>query len=199
MVGANRVGPHHDPLLNIESGRRAFSRSEFIERHWPPRLRDQTSAWFRIRRYAHQLFFGNQGEFLQRIPRLHQLLTETPLETHALWLLGTTTRRVECSRLAREAGNAEPEVDMALAADAMANRRFEEAAESYRNARLGRSDSRPALYLEIFALEMAGRHEAAGELATTQLRTKPSPDEAQYLAFLERTFGRVETALPNAQ
>ena len=199
MVATNRVGPGHDPLLSIENGRRAFFRSEFIKRHWPPGLRDETGAWFRIRRHAHQMFFGNQGRPLQRIPRLHKLLTETSLETHVLWLLGTTPRRVELSRLARDAGNSEPEVDYALAADAMAKRRFDEAADYYEKARLGSGESRHALYLQIFALEMAGRHEAANELAATHVRTKQAPGEAQYFAFLERTFGRVGVDLPSAE
>jgi spermidine synthase len=189
VVAATRVGPDHIPLLAIKKGREAFSKSEFVRRHWPPGLRERTDAWFYYRRYAHRNFFGDNRKLLERIPQLHELLTETPLETNLLWLLGTNVDEVEASRLAREAGNPDPAIDMLLASDAMASRRFEEAAESFEKARQSPGYSRGALYLQIFALEMAERHEESMELSKAHLRPKKLQAEARYLAFLEHTFG----------
>ncbi|MCP3984108.1 MAG: spermidine synthase [bacterium] len=190
MVGVGQVGPGHKPLLKIEEGRKAFSRSEFIRRHWPPRVREETDAWFSYRRYAHKRFFGDKSSMLRRIPKLHQLLTETPLRTNLLWLLGTSKDEVECSRTAREAGSFDPRIEMALAIDALADRRFEDAAEQFGTARQGARALREALYLQIFALEMAGQHEQAKALASKYLRPMHSESEAQYIDFLDLTFGR---------
>ncbi|MCP5057785.1 MAG: spermidine synthase [bacterium] len=190
MVVVGQVGQDHRPLLEIEAGRRAFSKSEFVRHHWPSRLREETDAWFPYRQYAHRRFFGNRKGMLQRIPELHQLLIETSLETNLLWLLGTSVDAVECSRAAREDGNHDARIDMALAIEAMASRRFEEAAEQFELARRRNRAMRDALYLQIFALEMAGQHEKAVELAREQLRPKRLEREARYMDFLELTFGR---------
>ena len=53
IVGIGQVGRDHRPLLHVEAGRRGFRESEFVRRHWPESIREETDAWFGERRAAH--------------------------------------------------------------------------------------------------------------------------------------------------
>jgi predicted membrane-bound spermidine synthase len=184
------VRNQHVPWLNVDRSRRAFLSSAFVERYWPPALREDTVRWFPIRTVAHRTFFGRIERVLDEIPGIQALLTQTALETEVLWLLGTVDDEIDCARRARARGDADPVIDRVLGDAALAQRRFDEAAAHYAVGRHAPGQAgRRALYLEVFALEMAGRHEEATRLAAETLAPGASPIEARYLDFLGETFG----------
>jgi spermidine synthase len=189
VVGVGHVSKDHLPLMDVRRGRQAFASSEFIRRHWPAKLRYATDAWFPYRGVAHRSFLGDRRTMLEKMPELHNLLTETPLVTNVVWLLGTSGPEIEASHRAREAGNPDPQIDMILGKAALAHRDFDRAADFFGRVRAQNEGAKQPLYLEIFALEMAKRHEEAGRLVTQHLRAGPRHPESRYQSFLERTFG----------
>jgi hypothetical protein len=78
--------------MDMERARRCFRTSPFIERAWPKGLRERTDRYFEYEVIFDKIFFNEYGRptLLSRaIEPLHQLLTETELETLPLWLLST--------------------------------------------------------------------------------------------------------------
>ena len=190
IVGIGQVGRDHRPLLRVEAGRRGFRESEFVRRHWPESIREETDAWFGERRTAHRAFFGDSRPLVDRMPELFRLLTETQLETSALWLLGTNVDEVQCARLAEEAGSGDAEVAVLLGHEALSRRRFEMAADYYARAVEHPSDALRARMLQVFSLAMGGRFDVANRIAEEHLDSERSRGEARFVTFLQRTFGR---------
>ena len=67
--------------------RAAFESSPFVRRVWPERVIGATLPYFEHQRTINAVFWDS-GRPVRDIETLHRLLTETPLRTLPLWVMG---------------------------------------------------------------------------------------------------------------
>jgi hypothetical protein len=121
---------------------------------------------------------------------VHRLLATTSLRALPLWLLGSDPDEQRAVRAAAAKGAGGSPVEYRLALAALAERRFDEAAERLaRVAALGQPPS-PARELRVYALAMAGRRGEAARLAAHDARSRQADGAAAaFRAFLAEAFG----------
>ena len=78
----------YEAVIDPARARQAFAASPFIRRLWPERVIDATLLYFDHQRMLNRVFWEG-GRPLRQIEHLHWLLTETPLRTLPLWMLGS--------------------------------------------------------------------------------------------------------------
>jgi predicted membrane-bound spermidine synthase len=170
------------PLGDVESSRRRFESSSWVERLWPPGLRERTAPWFAWQRCYDQMASWSRDNTWDDT---HAVLTETTLETLPLLLLGSDPdlQRVAAELSAR--GESSTFVRGHRTVRALAQRRFAEAVGEAR-AGLDLEPGEPRLrILAAYALDLAGRTSEARGLLTAA----PTPLEPAAVEFLARTFG----------
>jgi len=179
--------PLFQALLHVGQARRDFARSEAVERLVPPAIREASASWFRWQAMVNRRLAGTRSQVT--IADLHEVLTETALHTLPLWMLGSSVEEQRIVRSLPEPRRADPEVASILAAGALADRSYAEAARLYRAARNGQTLPR-LTQLEIFALCMGGDIEQASQVARRLVRDVASEarNDAQW-RWLESTFG----------
>jgi hypothetical protein len=162
-------------VLDSERAKRAFAASSFIRNMWPPRLVEGSLPYFQHQGVLNRVFWEG-GRPLQQIEHLHWLLTQTPLRTLPLWLLGSDFVKERIARGTNEAGTGADEYARGLSL--LAIRDYPGAARALGEAeRLGlKGDTvRP---LRVYATAMAGDIEAAGLLSQ-----KIAPREGEEQVF----------------
>ncbi|MCZ6635560.1 MAG: spermidine synthase, partial [bacterium] len=174
-----------NPLLTRER----FEQSAFIQKAWPPALRERTLDYFDAQRLLEaSLAPKDQQKTDQgtRIATLHTLLTQTDLRTLPLWHLHIQDDLLKAVHKRLEAGDDETPYLPYLAAQNLADRQFDRAARFYGRAQ----EQDPALrYLYLYALCMADRCPQAERLAN-QWRNwiLQQTNERFYYQWLSETF-----------
>ncbi len=160
ILGGRKLAPTWVPWPDVRASARRFARSEGVARLFPPAIRNAAGEWFASRDAAHRRFLAPLGED-GRLRRAHALLEETPLVTAPLWELGGGVERAAAARRARSAGRDGPAIRYELGLEALAQRRWGDAADLLAGSGPGRGDRIAAAILETYALCRASRPDAA--------------------------------------
>ena len=161
-----RTPPDYDAWFDTDAARERFARSEWVARRWPERLRSASLPYFAVQRAIDHATFAHMA-LDQDIEALHEVLTRTELRSPVLWLLDSDLDTQRAAHAVSEAAREEPAVLGHLAAGAMAERRFDEAADLFARAeeRIEGPRRRDLFRLRIYALCLAGRVDEAESLA----------------------------------
>lgn len=172
-------------FLDTDAARERFRQSALIGRLWPDAMREATLPYFdiqsRINAHGHEQ--SNQ------LSTIHAVLTQTPLTTLPLWLLGSNGDFQRVVEQASPEALAQPALQFHLGVRLLAARQYAAAAGP-----LGRSESLPALpgrifSLRLYALCMAGRMSDAQQLVNEHDGPLPKA-----WPWLKETFGLADPA-----
>ncbi len=181
--------PSYSPWMDTVGAQRDFLESEFVARLWPAGMKERSVAYFPYQQVINDFALAawpNRGE---RFPALHEVLSQSDLETLPLWVLGSQADSQRATRHALQKGRRGPALHYQLALGALASRHYEEAVRELRVAGGGRSRENPLACDLIYALVMAGRHTEATELASKSALGKVRDDgDRACWEFLTRTF-----------
>ncbi len=139
-------------LMRPDANRRAFARSGLIREAWPAALRERSLPYFAFQEMI-DVQLGMRREPLpidERIPLLHRIQRDTPLETLVLWHLGVLS------------GRDDRPAPAARAALALARRDFPAARAYYTQALRLSPDDTDFARLASYALCMEGGLAALG-------------------------------------
>lgn len=169
-------------VLDPGRARVAFEQSPYIRGLWPSRVFDATLPYFEHQATINQVLFEG-GRPLARIETLHRILSETPLRTVPLWMLGSDD--VKGGIAARhDDGSGAPIYARGLTALVARDYPGAAAAFAEAEARGLRGDAvRP---LRIYALWAAGRREEAQALTATQ--QPETGDQRAFFRWMEQTL-----------
>ncbi|MEE2679641.1 MAG: spermidine synthase [Myxococcota bacterium] len=174
----------HARWMDTQRARERFATSTFVADAWPADLRERTLAYFDLQRMLTRSRGGltaPRGNRTARFRELHQVLTETDLETLPLWQVGVERGSLRVvDRLLERGGSARPHAHL-LGARALARRQFADAARHF-----ARADGPDDAYLEVYALALAGRPAAAQRAARRRLG--PGVEQGAWWAWLVDTF-----------
>jgi len=181
--------------IDADLTRARFESSEFIRRAWPPSLRERTLPYFEFQGMINDIATRKRFGLRQWVERLHEILTQSDLETLVLWHLGDMTdRQLAVDRLLAQ-GKPEFRYRRSLAIRAFADRDYERASELLFTPPAKPQRDANLIYLRIYALCMAGKVEQAQALAATVAGWLPPSDaQTDYYAWLAETFGFDPTA-----
>ena len=177
------VAALYDAVIDPARARQAFASSDLIRRLWPEALIDATLPYFDHQRMLNRVLWDG-GRPLAQIENLHWLLTETPLRTLPLWILGSDDVK---ERIARRGNDGTGAAEYARGLRALVRRDYPGAASAFADAErrglLG-DTIRP---LRVYALCLADRLDAARQLAQG---IQPSGAEARHFwEWLGSRFG----------
>jgi hypothetical protein len=152
-------------------------------------MRERTLAYFEYQQMIDDIWSRKRFTIRDWIARLDKIVTETDLETLAVWQLGNTVD--EQRAVARLVARGEPrwKYRRQLAIQALAERKYGLAAR-YLETKPGKAirDS-GQFYLRLYALCMAGKVREAERAAVAGLRWLPADAEGElYLAWLNERF-----------
>ena len=158
------VTAQYERALDPARARAAFESSAFIKSVWPDRVLTATLPYFDHQRSINGVFW-NSGRPVRDIDRLHRLLSETPLRTLPLWVMGSDT---VTEAIARRHDDGSGGVMYVRGLTALANRDYPGASAAFTEAgRRGLSE--PALRpMLAYSLAMARRPEEARALMPAQ-------------------------------
>jgi hypothetical protein len=182
------VAALYQRVTDPERSRRAFAASRFVRRYFPAPLVESTLPLFDAQRIINRVMWEG-GTPLRLIEDLDFVLTRTSLRTLPLWILGSDETK---QRIGASAGDGIGTGEYVKAIDALANRRFLEAA-----ALLGEADRRGFRGVTVrpliaYALCRSGRAEDAGRLAAS---AQPRDvDEQHFWGWLRQSCGSTATA-----
>jgi spermidine synthase len=173
----------YQAALDPARARQAFLTSPFIRGLWSQRLIDGTLPYFEHQAIMNRVLWDG-GRPLQQIESLHWLLTETPLRTLPLWILGSDHVKAAIARR-RDDGTGASEYARGLSA--LAQRDYAAAAIYFGRAEergLKGDQVRP---LRVYALCLAWRLDQASVLVQG---IRPSSAEQQHFwEWLKKKFG----------
>jgi predicted membrane-bound spermidine synthase len=176
--------------MNADLTRERFQSSEFIRRAWPEGLRERSLAYFDFQDAINDIAARRRFVLPARIERLHEILTESDLETLVIWQLGSTADELEAVDRLLAQGKPRYRYRRHLTKRAFAERNYDLAAR-YLKTKPGKPiRDVTGFYLRMYALCMAGKVSEA-EKAVRETR-QFLPDDAegrQYFAWLKETFG----------
>ena len=151
----------YDSVLDPARARAALAASDYMRRLWPAELIEAALPYFEHQRVLNRVMWDG-GRPLAQIEDLHWLLTETPLRTLPLWILGSDDVK---ARIAAQHDDGTGAATYARGLTALARRDYPGAAADFGTAeRQGlRGDAiRP---LRVYALCLSGQIDAAEALA----------------------------------
>jgi len=174
--------------MDTEHARRRFRTSPFIEKAWPKELRERTDRYFECEAIVDSIFFHEYGRptILSRaIEPLHELLTETELETLPMWLLSTYADHL--SVVDRRSGQGlRTESLPLLGARALGRRNFDRAARFFGSTK---NSSDRSAFLHAYAMAMAGHRDRAAAAVRRQERSHhPIREQRAPWSWLVETF-----------
>lgn len=181
------------PWMDADATRERFAASEFIRRAWPEGLRERTIAYFDYQRIVEESILG-RGIFSApvdlggRIAKLHLLLTKSGLRTLPLWQLNLWDDLLRAIDTLLAQGRSEDAFLPQMAGRALADRDFDLAADYCGRAQVRDPQSRPLLYLRLYALCVAGRLDEAEDVAG-RARRQVAQDDPFYWQWMSETFG----------
>ncbi len=173
----------YDSVLDPMRARDALEASEYLRRLWPDGLIDATLPYFDHQRVLNRVMWDG-GRPLAQIEDLHWLLTQTPLRTLPLWMLGSDDVR---ARIAARGDDGTGAAEYARGLTALARRDYPAAVDALASAErqgLVGETIRPLL---VYALCLAGDRDAAAVLARDQ--TASTPEQQHFWTWLGSEFG----------
>ena len=178
----------YEAVIDPARARQAFAASPFIRRLWPERVIDATLLYFDHQRMLNRVFWEG-GRPLRQIEDLHWLLTETPLRTLPLWMLGSDDVKARIAA-GRDDGTGAPLFVRGLTA--LVTRDYLGAASAFAHAEHRGLRGEPIRPLRVYALCLAGQVDAARQLAPV---VQPqADDERHFWEWLGRTCLKSEEA-----
>ena len=172
----------YERTLDPARARAAFESSPFVRRVWPERVIGATLPYFEHQRTINAVFW-DAGRPVRDIETLHRLLTETPLRTLPLWVMGGDQAT---ESIARRHDDGSGGVMYVRGVTALANRDYPGAAAAFAEAgRRGLSD--PALRpMLAYSLTMARRADEARQLIPAQ---PADEDHRRFWLWLKSKLG----------
>ena len=173
----------YDSVLDPMRARDALEASEYLRRLWPDGLIDATLPYFDHQRVLNRVMWDG-GRPLAQIEDLHWLLTQTPLRTLPLWMLGSDDVR---ARIAARGDDGTGAAEYARGLTALARRDYPAAVDALASAErqgLVGETIRPLL---VYALCLAGDRDTAAVLARDQ--TASTPEQQHFWTWLGSEFG----------
>jgi hypothetical protein len=163
LVDGSRLQEIYSPWMDTDRTRERFASSGAIAAVWPVSLVGPTLEAFERQRMIHET--GITRWRARRLEDLHRVLTETELRTLPLWLMDTRGDEIRAAERLRSRGDARRVPKTLEAYDALADRRYTEAADHLAEAWRRAPRDRKLLELRVYALAMAGRPDEAREVA----------------------------------
>jgi spermidine synthase len=183
---AKSVDPIYFKMMDTSATRAAFEASDWVRKVWPKALRERTLGEFETQRLINRGSPG-YGEPALFISEVEALLTGTALRVPVLTAFLTSDVELGAARRAAARGETDPFIDELLAIDALGDRDFSRAAESFMKAERGdhAADLRP---LRVLSLGLASRLPEARK-AISEAEPPTSPADQATWAWLARRFG----------
>jgi len=171
-------------LQQPQASAERFRSSAFVERLWPPSLRERSLAWFAL-----QGVFNRDYEAAGRPEALGELwavLDDTPLTTLPLLLLDSEPRIRATARTRHLQGGAHPRLAFHLGAAALADRDYEAAARFFAEAREEGSAFHSSRLLRALALGLGAHPRDALSAVMSISRESLPPHVGPWRDWLER-------------
>jgi len=141
---------------------RRFRRSSLIKRLWPESMRVASFPYFKIQDNLN-VYLNNRGGSLDLyMPYVHHLLTETPLETPALWFLGSNADQQKL--LDTPAGMNSAVTSYLRGVHLLSERKYAEAIKPLREAEELSFFQQEMFCYRLYALCMSGQIDVARRL-----------------------------------
>jgi predicted membrane-bound spermidine synthase len=184
--GEQRMYPE---WFNLPACADRFRSSSSISELWPRELKDRTLPYFLWEGTLSTL--GTQFAPLQfpDFPRLHLLMTTTPLRTPAMWMLGSNRDDLDAVDRCDPELRKSPRAQFHLGARALAERSYSRASEHFLQTVGVPEMKRIDLAACLYALCMAGRKDDADKTLSRlwdEQRMKAIP--ASYWTWMKATF-----------
>ena len=113
---------------------------------------------------GHRVVLGGERPFARKLQELHSVLATTDLRSPVLWILDSGWRKFEIAQAQWQQGERSPELERHLAAGALAERRYAEAAHHFASI-APEGEASPDALLAAYALLLDGRGAQAAEWA----------------------------------
>ena len=182
--GSNpRVTALYDAVLDPARARDGLLGSDYMRRLWPAQLIEASLPYFDHQRVLNRVMWGG-GRPLAQIEDLHWLLTETPLRTLPLWILGSDEVR---AGIARQADDGTGAVEYVRGLTALSRRDYPGAAAAFASAERRGLLGGAVRPLRVYAHCLAGQLDAAAALARD--RTPRTDEERHFWEWLASRFG----------
>lgn len=160
------------PLLGewrrTELARERFRKSDVIARLWPEPLRRSSDEMFEIQALIERMGSAGGANLDEDVEVLHRILTETDLEIAVLWAIGSDSDIQRILETIPADGPRDPGVFFQRGALELAARRYTDAAAYYGLAALQPQLASDATRMQVFALCLAGKVDAARRLAESR-------------------------------
>lgn len=175
-------------LLEVGNAAREFDASGFIAQVWPDEVRAATRRAFRWQRMLNARLVYDGAALTER--DLHTVLTESPLHTLPLWMLGSEVDEVALARGVALDSRAHPAVARVRGLGALADRDYPEAVRWLARARAAAPTDARLASLEIYALCLSDRKDEALVRARALVARDPGAAASEsYWRWLSETFG----------
>ena len=187
---ARIAGRVYKAMMDPVRARDRFAHSAYVERWWPPELREASLPFFGLQARIEAIFAGGAVPPGRRIRSLHDLMEGSDLRTLALWTLGSDDLLLRAAKAARARGLEDPDIAFHLGAAALAERDFAAAAVWFERAGGGKIDADLVLQARIYALVRADRPDAArAEVERAGLAERKDPATRAFLVFARTKLG----------
>jgi hypothetical protein len=160
-----RVTALYQSVVDTTRARDAFSKSTFVKRLWPERIAEATMPFFARQNEINQVFWEG-GRPLAEIDSLHHVLTETPLRTLPLWMLGSDAVKERIAAMRDDGSGA---VVYARGLTSLVDRDYLRAASAFAEAEQRGLADATVRALRVYALCLAGHIDLAKQLAPREL------------------------------
>ena len=178
-----RVTALYDAVLDPARARDGLMSSDYMRRLWPAELIEASLPYFDHQRVLNRVMWDG-GRPLAQIEDLHWLLTETPLRTLPLWVLGSDEVR---AGIARQGDDGTGAVEYVRGLTAMARRDYPGAAAAFASAERRGLLGDALRPLRVYAHCLAGQLDAAAALARD--RAPRTEEERHFWDWLGSRFG----------
>ena len=178
-----RVTELYDSVLDPARARDGLTTSGYMRRLWPAELIEAAAPWFDHQRVLNRVMWDG-GRPLAQIADLHRLLTETPLRTLPLWMLGSDDVK---ARIAQQGDDGTGAAEYARGLTALARRDYPGAAAAFAGAERRGLPGEAIRPLRVYALCLAGQIETAAVLA--QDRIPRTEEQRHFWTWLGSRFG----------
>jgi predicted membrane-bound spermidine synthase len=163
----------YDMVTDPARARQAFMTSPFIRDLWPGRVIEATLPYFDHQAILNRVLLEG-GRPLRQIEHLHWLLTETPLRTLPLWVLGIDSVK---EGIAHRRDDGTGAAQYARGLTALVDRDYVRAASAFSDAEQRGLRGETIRPLRVYALCLAGQVEAARQVAPV---VRPQADEERH-------------------
>ena len=169
---------------------RRYRASDYLAERLPPELRESAEAYFAYQTLIDRALIKFPKPPPLDLPALDRVLTNTNLRTVALWTLGDALETSGAIEQLVENGRIEGKVHYHLGLRLMADRRFLEAEDHFRQSQQLEGNKPNMYYFRILCFAYAGDMKRARELvAELSLSVSPGQGDEQYWSFVSERFG----------